>query len=354
MEIRITKLLKSCLLNGKGMVVIIGDSYTGKTFVVNKIVSKLKLNIIPYDFDLVPKGTKGLKGLENPLVKRFQKHKGPKITSFFKNGSIIKHTNDNTYNEILYCDALETYSSSVLTFLKNVSELVPVIATCDKTVLIPNTSNIERVWWNGKKRVPREWDGDPILNTPRDLFTSLTQRRTGINQAVRNFGSDSYLLTQYYHDEFPLYKKTTLGSLIKSTETLSTADTFRINEWGSNGFLSTTLVSQEIFVRNIRSIHKNPCLVPKGFFPKTLSKSGKIMRNQTEINNIETSLPNIRDKISMFNIQIGRSFVYKKEAKRILGNCVNEKEIENYSRALELTGNKPLTKTEMKKLKVLS
>ena len=351
MEVRITKLIKSCLLNGKGMVVIIGDSYTGKTFIVNKIINKLKLKIIPYDYDLVPKGTKGLRGLDNPLVKQFQKHKGPKITNFFNKKSTLKSKNSYKSNEVLYCDALETYSSSVLTFLKNVSELVPVIVTCDKTIIIPNTKNIERIWWNGKKRVPTGWDGDPILNTPRDLFTSLTQRRTKVDQAVRNFGSDSFVLTQYYHDEFPLYKKTTLESLIASTESLSTNDMFRVNEWESNGLLSTTPVSEEIFVRRIRSIHKNPCLIPKGFFPKTLSKSGKITRNQLEINNIETALPNIREKISIFNTQIGRSFVYKKEANRILGNRLNEKDIENYSRALEITGNKPLTKTEIKKLK---
>lgn len=351
MEVRITKLIKSCLLNGKGMVVIIGDTYTGKTFIANKIISRLGLKVIPYDFDLVPKGLKGAKGIDNPLVKQFQKHKGPKITNFFGKESILKSFDVSNTNEVLFCDALETYSSGVLTFLKNVADLLPVIVTCDKSVVIPNTSNIERVWWNGQKRLPKEWKGDPILNTPRDILTSLTQRRTKLERAVRNFGSDPFILIQYYHDEFPLYKKATLDDIVSSTSALSLSDTFRIKEWGSNGILSTTRVSEEIFVRSIRSIHKNPCLVPKGFFPKTLSKYGKITRNQLEIMNIETSLPNIRDKISVFNTKIGKSFIYKKEANRIIGKYKNDQDIENYSRALEITGNKPLTKTEIKKLK---
>ena len=70
-----------------------------------------------------------------------------------------------------------------------------------------------------------------------------------------------------------------------------------------------------------------------------------------EIANIETSLPNIRDKISIFTDKVGKSFMYKKEADRILGKHKNEQDIEKYSRALEITGNKPLTKTEIKKLK---
>lgn len=352
MELRITKLINACLMNGKGMVVIIGDTYTGKTFIANKILKKLEVNIIPYDFDLVPKGIKGVKGIDHPLVKRFQKHKGPKITNFFDKGSVLKSKDIPKSKEVLFCDALETYSSSVLTFLKNVAELLPVIVTCDRSVIIPKTSNIERVWWNGKKRIPTDWEGDPILNTPRDLFISLTQRRTRVNKAIRNFGSDSFILTQYYHDEFPLYKKATLDDIVNSTSALSMIDAFRVKEWESNGFLSITPVSEEIFVRRIRSIHKNPCLVPKGFFPKTLSKGGKITRNQLEIANIETALPNIREKISIFNSKIGKSFLYKKEANRILSTHKNEKDIENYSRALELTGNKPLTKTEIKKLKL--
>lgn len=351
MEMRITNLIKSCLLNGKGMVVIIGDTYTGKTFVANKIISKLDLKVIPYDFDLVPRGVKGAKGIDNPLVKQFQKHKGAKITNFFGKGSILKSLDVSKTNEVLFCDALETYSPSVLTFLKNVAKLLPVIATCDKSIIIPNTSNIERVWLNGQKRLPKEWGGDLILNTPKDLFISLTRRRTKIDQAVRNFGSDSFVLTQYYHDEFPLYKKGTLDDMVNSTSALSTIDTFRVKEWNSNGTISTTLASEELFVRNIRSIHKNPCLIPRGFFPKTLSKSGKITHNQLEIKNIETTLPNIRDKISIFTDKIGKSFAYKKEADRILGKHRNERDIEKYSRALEITGNKPLTKTEIKKLK---
>lgn len=345
MEQRITKLLQSAILNQKGMVAVIGDTYTGKTFIVNKIIQKLGLRVIPYDFDTIPKGVKGSKGTENPLVKKFQKYKGLKVDDFFG-----KANPKAKAKEILFCDALETYSSSVLTFLKNVAESIPVIVTCDKTIVIPNIKIIERVWWNGSKRTPEGWEGDPILHTPRDLLTSLTQRRIPTNQAVRNFGSDSFILTQFYHDEFPTYKKADLDSIITSTQALSTLDMFRNKEWSSNGMISTTRASEELFVRTIRKNHKNPCLIPKGFFPKTLSKSGKITRNSLEIKGIETMIPNVRDRISVFNFKIGRSFAYKKEAQRILGTRTNEKEIESYSRALELTGNKALTKTEIKKL----
>jgi hypothetical protein len=350
MEQKIIRLLKATLANGKGMIAIIGETYTGKTYTVNKILQKLKLRTIPYDFENVPKGVKGSKGEHNPLVKKFQKRKGNKIQDFYTpSKNAINCTIDRTKGEILFCDALETYSSSVLTFLKNVCEIVPVIVTCDKSVVIPNTKLIERVWWNGKKRTPEGWEGDPILQTPRDLFASLTQRRTKTDIAVRNFGSDSFLLTQYYHDEFPTYKKADLDTIVASTNALSTLDMFRVHEWNSNGILSTARANEELFVRTIRSIHKNPCLNPKGWFPKTLAKQGKITRNALEMCSIETQIPNVHDTIHAFDFKVGKSFAYKTEAKILLPKC-DEPTLEAYSRAIELVGKKSFTKTEIKKL----
>lgn len=342
MEYKLTRVIKYILKNEKGMVAVIGDTFTGKTYTVNNIIKSLQLRVIPYDYENVPKGV-NKEHIHNLKIKR-----GNTIQNFYK----TKHgcnTICNSQQEVLFCDALETYSTSTLTFLKYVCEFIPVIITCDKSVVIPNIKLIERVWWNGKRRGLEDYKGDYILHTPRDLFTSLTQRRTPTEQAVRNFGSDSFLLTQYYHDEFPTYKNGDIQSIVRSTSALSMIDTFRLKEWESNGILSTSKVSEEIFVRTIRNIHKNPCLVPKGWFPRTLSKQPQITRKNLELANIHTQIPNIRDIIHIYNFKVGKSFGYKTHAKQIL-HKIDEKIAETYSRAIELTGNKGLTKTEIKKL----
>lgn len=323
MEQRITFCVRKLLRDGCGIIAIIGDTYTGKTYTLRKILQKLNIRPIPFNFDTVSKTTS---------VHELQK--GDRIQDFYT-------TSPKPKGDILVCDGLETYSSNVLGFLKKAGNKYPVIIVCDRSISIPSTG-IERIWWNAPKRTPRNWKGDTLLQTPRDLFTSLTQSPT--QNAIQNFGTDSFILTQYYHDEFPVYKKATLDTIVRNTNALSILDTFRCKDWSSNGLLSTSRASEEIFVRDIRICHKTPPLIPTGWFPKTLSKQTQIGRRTLEISSIETKIPHIRDVISLFNFKIGRSFAYKKEALNITNNP------ELYSRALEITGNTPLTATEIQKI----
>lgn len=330
-------LLQNAVKNNKGMIVIIGEIFTGKTTFALKLIKKLNLRAIPFDFDTIGRGSK------EPELKELKEKTSSKIDDFYRK-SDSKTKCKKPAGEILFCDSLESYSSSVLTFLKKACETIPVLVTCDKSISIPSTALIDRVWWNGDKFTPRDWKGDTSPQTPRDLMMSLTKRRVNTDKATSLFSSDSFMLTQYYHDEFPTYKNATLEDMIQSTSALSRMDVLRVKDWNSNGLISSTKANEEIFVRDIRAIHRDPCLVPKGWFPKTLGKQSQINRRSLELANIEHTMPNIREAISFFVFKMGRSFAYKKEAKRL---C---KDPEQYSRALELTGNTALTKTEIKKL----
>jgi hypothetical protein len=343
METRVSRLIQGIVRENKGMVVLIGDTYTGKTYTICKILKKLNIRTIPYDFDEIPKGA------GQQFIKQFNTKKGNKIQDFYSTKHTKTMCSSTKPQEVLFCDALETYSTSVLTFLKNLCETTPIIATCDKSITVPNTKLIERVWWNGSRKTPTDWEGDTLLSTPRDLFVSLTKRRVSKNKAVRNFGADPFLLTQYYHDEFPNYKNIDLHTFVQSTSALSLLDTFRLKEWNSNGLTSTKNTSEELFVRTIRTIHKSPCLKPKGWFPRTLSTQAKITRHQLELAGITNVIPNVHDRISVFNFNIGKSCLYKTLSPKIIPIC-NSNTIELYSRAIELLGHKSLTKTEIKKI----
>lgn len=329
----IQQIVKSC----KGMVAVIGDSFTGKTYTVNKLIRQLKLNTIPIDFESIGQNW------NTSDINKIIRNKSNKIEQFYSQ----KHTQPKQIKkvDIILCDALESYSStSVLSFLKKVSEYVPVIITCDRSVVIPNT--IDRIWWSTKKYTPESWEGDQVLQTPRDLFSSLTQRRTLVEKAISNFSSDSFLLTQYYHDEFPGYKKNTLDTIVQSTNVLSTMDYIRGREWASNGLMSTSQANDELFVRTIRKLHRNPCLIPVGWFPKTLSKQSQITKKTQELSIIKHTLPHIDEIIAYYVFKNGKSFAYKTNAINILCGAGPEM----YSRALELTGNTSLTANEIKKL----
>lgn len=332
MERKLLLSIQQIAKTGKGFVAVIGDSFTGKTYTVNKIIQQLKLNTISIDFESI------CQNWNTTDLKKLVTNKSKKIEQFYSNKK------QTIYKEIVFCDALESYNTSMLTFLKKVSEYLPVIATCDRSVVIPNA--IDRIWWSTKKYTPESWEGDSILQTPRDLLTSLTQRRTKIERAISNFSSDSFLLTQYYHDEFPGYKNNTLETIVHSTNALSTMDYIRGKEWASNGLMSTSHANDELFVRTIRKLHRNPCLIPIGWFPKTLSKQSQITKKTQELSVIKHTLPYIDEIISYYSFKIGKSFAYKTNAKNILYTSNPEL----YSRALELTGNTTLTVNEIKKL----
>jgi hypothetical protein len=322
---------KKCLRAKKGLVVIIGDTFTGKTYTANKLIKKLGVEVISFDYDSLGRG------------------KNPDKLAFVKQMLRVSPLNfskkkSKPRQKILYCDAIESYSSSTLTFLKNARMFIPIIATCDRSIVIPNMGDIYRIWWKGPKRNPPGWRGDTSEKNPRDLFVTLTQRRIPTKKAVQNFDNNSFILTQYFHDEFPTYKKTNVDLIADTACALSKLDYMRCKQWSSAGFGSGKSAKEDIFVRHIRQMYRNPCIIPTGWFPRTLGKSSQIQKRQQELCTISHTIPNIRDLISVFTFKIGRSFAYKKIAPSMGIDPYM------YSRALALTGNRELTENETKKI----
>lgn len=333
MDKRLAKEIDGLLARKNGLLVIVGDTYTGKSYSLNKILDAKGIRKISYDFE-------NTASFSPELIKQ---RKGRKIGDLFKNKGKPSHT----MKEVLVCDALESYPGRVTTFVKNAANHFPVIAICDKSVVISKSKNVKKMHWKGEKHIPSGWKGDTMPHTPRDLMISLTQRRVPLYKAISHYSSDIFLLTQYYHDEYLSYPTTDISKTVKCASLLSYVDMMRCLDWDSNGMISTSKLTEEIFVREIRQLHRNPCLCPKGWFPRSLSKGAQITRRTQEMRSIIRDHPNIQEIVPLFNYKDGKSFAYKKRAKELMDD---PKKPETYSRGLELMGYTALTKTEIKKL----
>jgi len=332
MERRLEKEIGSLLGQKKGLLVIVGDTYTGKSYCLNKVLKIKGIQKIAYDFeDKTP--------FAPDLIKR---RTGRKIGDLFKRKDKV-----STPKEVLVCDALESYPTRVTTFVKNAANHYPVIAICDKSVVISKSKNVKKIHWKGEKYLPDGWKGDTMPHTPRDLMITLTQRRVPLYKAISHYSSDTFILTQYYHDEYLSYSGINMEKAVKCSSLLSYMDMMRTRDWDSNGMVSTSKLTEEIFVREIRQHHRSPSLIPKGWFPRSLSKGAQITRRVQEMRNILRDHPNIQEIVPLFNYKDGRSFAYKKRAKELMDDPTKP---ESYSRGLELMGYTGLTKTEIKKI----
>jgi hypothetical protein len=334
--------IKNILQKGKGIVIIIGNSFTGKTYFCNKILKTLGVEEVSIDYEEIKQ--LGMK----KMITQFNQTNSTKIF-----GGI---TTKEIKQKIFFCDALESYSNhkSILTFLKNVEG--PSLITTDKSIVISAHSLIEKIWWDGQRRRGIEWKGDKIETNPRDLYISMTSSKTSTENAIRSFEADTFILTQYLHEEILETNWIDLEGSVKSTNWFSEYDMLRLKDWEGNSMASITPVNNELLLRRIRYEKGENSLFPKRWFPSTLGKASQIQRNRDELSVNIRLTPSLPEILQMFVFKEGRGWYYKSKyilqylfgSKSSPGIIRDRISVDNFRRVLILTGLTDLTETEAK------
>lgn len=118
MESKLQSAVQSIIKDGHGMVVLIGDTFTGKTTAMNSCIDKLYLQSIPFEFEEI---TSSSMKCFRSFIQTLKHSQSKPVSEFWKqtNQASSKQHNPQSHPKyILVCDAIESYSSSVLTFLK--------------------------------------------------------------------------------------------------------------------------------------------------------------------------------------------------------------------------------------------
>jgi hypothetical protein len=349
-EFKVRSAVEKIMKDGKGIVVVIGSTFTGKTYYCNKLLTDLRIQQIDIDYDDIK--TQGMK----KLILQYSSNTNTNpdnIVGFF--GKQSSSRNIDKGGKIFYCDALESYSNhkSILTFLKGVGG--PALITVDKSIVISAHSLVERIWWDGPRRNATDWKGDKIATNPRDLYITMTSLKQTNDVAVRTFESDPFILTQYLHEEVYDGGWMTMDKAVGISNLFSNYDAIRMNDWESNGIMSTTPVNNELLIRTIRHERGTDSMFPKRWFPSTIGKNAQAQRNRTELATLTRRVNSLPETLQMFVFKEGRGWFYK--SKPVLthlfgipGAIRGYMSIEDFRRVLVLLGLTDLTEAEAKSL----
>jgi hypothetical protein len=365
-EYKVRCAVEKIVKDGKGIVVVIGSTFTGKTYYCNKLLKDLALEAVDIDYEEIkPQGLKRMAMMYsmNPGTGTGTgtSHDSPSqstnIVSFYGNISNVKRA-----KKIFYCDALESYSNhkAILAFLKITQG--PALITVDKSILISAHSLVERVWWDGQRRRAIDWKGDKIETNPRDLYITMTSLKQNTDTAVRCLDSDPFIMTQYLHEE--VYDGGWMNDekAVIISNLFSDYDTMRMKDWEGHGIMSVTPANNEMLIRRIRFERGTDSMFPKRWFPSSLGKMAQIQRNRLEIARLTRQVYSLPETLSMFVFKEGRGWFYK--SKTVLshlfgssnppmpGAIRNHISIDDFRRVLVLLGLTDLTDSEAKSLMI--
>jgi type IV secretory pathway protease TraF len=348
-DFKVRSAVEKIMKNGKGIVVVIGNTFTGKTYCCNKILADLGIQQVDIDYDEIK--TQGMK----KLILQYSSNSNPdNIVGFYGKKSLSTHLVNGS--KIFYCDALESYSNhkSILTFLKGVGG--PALITVDKNIVISAHSLVERIWWDGPRRNLTDWKGDKITTNPRDLYIMMTSLKQSTDTAIRCLDTDPFILTQYLHEEVYDGGWMTNEKAIIVSNLFSDYDTMRMKDWEGNGLMSVTPVNNELLIRQIRYERGIDSMFPKRWFPSHLGKNAQIQRNKTELLKLTRQVNSLPETLLMFVFKEGRGWFYK--SKPVLNHLFGTKtqpgairdliSIDEFRRVLVLLGLTDLTDSEAK------
>jgi len=355
-EYKVRVAVEKVIKEGKGIVVVIGSTFTGKTYYCKKLLKELGVQEIDIDYEEIK--TQGMKKMISQYSSDCNSENtscsSTNIVSFFGSGVKSKIGGPT----IFYCDALESYQNhkAILTFLKAVGR--PALITVDKSIVISAHSLVERIWWDGARRRPSDWSGDKIETNPRDLYITMTSLKQTSDTAVRAFESDPFILTQYLHEEVYDTAWMTTEKAVIISNLFSDYDTIRMNDWESNGIMSVTPVNNEMLIRKIRYERGTDSMFPKRWFPSTLGKNAQAQRNRSELARLTRRVHSLPETLLMFVFKEGRGWFYK--SKTVLthlfgtpGAIRGHISVDDFRRVLVLLGLTDLTEAEAKSLKIV-
>jgi len=376
-EFKVRTAVEKVVKDGKGIVVVIGSTFTGKTYYCNKLIKDLALQEVDIDYEEIK--TQGMKRMVAQYSSDETSGTGTStgtgagtssgtsssatnIVSFFGKKSSDNTSGSVNRKKIFYCDALESYQNhkAILTFLKAVGG--PALITVDKSIVISAHSLVERVWWDGARRRPADWKGDKIETNPRDLYITMTSLKQSNDTAVRTFEADPFILTQYLHEEVYDGGWMTMEKAVTVSNLFSDYDAIRMNDWESNGIMSVTPVNNELLIRKIRHERGTDSMFPKRWFPSTLGKNAQAQRNRTELARLTRRVNSLPETLLMFVFKEGRGWFYK--SKPVLAHLFGTGadlnpgavrgyiSVDDFRRVLVLLGLTDLTEAEAKTLKI--